>query len=156
MDSLEQLIHEALGIELRHRRGTGSVRRLITIKQVYHQSYHDPANWSPHRFIHLLHNDPAVGSLGYFQEFFHRGGARKLIPVAAEPPFYEIEIVSGGEWRGPQQCPLSDPPTAGEVAHIRAAWQPKSWHPAWKHLQRKRAAKLDPQKILSELFGIKA
>jgi hypothetical protein len=151
---LDQLIREALNIELRNRRGTGSVRRLITLKQVYHQSYHDPANWSPSRFIHLLHNDQSVGSLGFFQEFFHRSGARKLIPVAGEPLFYEVEIVSGGEWRGPHICPLADPPTAGEIAHIRAAWQPKAFKPAWKHLKRRAAAKLDPERILSEMFGI--
>jgi hypothetical protein len=150
---LDALVREAIGIDLRQRRGAGSVKRLRLIDQIVRSSYADPANWKPNRFVHLLHNDPEVGSLGFFQEFFHKSGARKLVSCP-EPALYEIEIVDGGEWRGPQTTPPIDPPTEGEVAHIRNSWQDRTWRPSWKHLQRaaRGKPKIGADALLKRLF----
>lgn len=134
---LDDLLAEALAIELRKRRGTHSVQRLRLIGEVVRASFSEDS-WRAARVLHIIHNNQAVGSLGYFQEYAHlRTAARKLVRIDGEPARYEVEIVSGREWAGPCQH-VVDPPTEGEIAAIRAHWQPHAVQFAWKHLEKIR------------------
>lgn len=162
MEDLDNLLAEALTIAMRNKRGQGSVARLRTIGETLNQSFNNPDNWTARRILHILHNNPEVGSLGYFQEHIHRqSGARRLTRLEFEPLYSELEIVTGREWCGPLQHTV-DPPTEGEISAIREYWHPTSLRFAWKHLRGERRVKpitkpqvanRTPEQMLKELFA---
>lgn len=137
-DILDDLLAEALQIELRSRRGQGSVRRLRQIREICTQSLHCETSWRKSRTILLLHNE--VGALGYFDEFIHKSTlARQLHRLTEEPSVTpEIEIVSGPEWLGGPRFHLVDPPTEAEITRIRELYRPRLVRYPWKHLKGKR------------------
>lgn len=136
-DILDDLLAEALRIELRNRRGSGSVKRLKEIQRICTQSLHAAGAWKHSRFVLVLHNE--IGQLGYFEELSHRSGlARQLHRLDSEPDHYEIEVVTGPEWTGGPRVHLVDPPTETEVTRIRAYWKPKVVKFPWKHLRGSR------------------
>lgn len=159
MEELDNLLAEALIIAMRNKRGQGSVQRLREIDNTLNQSFHNPENWVARRTLHIIHNNPEVGSLGFFQEHIHKqSGARRLTRLETEPEFAELEIVTGREWCGPLQHTV-DPPTEGEISAIRAYWKPSSLRFAWKHLcghhkpPAKPSVTRTPEQLLMELFA---
>lgn len=137
MDELETLLAEALQHELHQRRGKGTINRLSQIRDACHAVYSNPENWTASRTIALVHVESGE-TLGLFQEYLHKKTiARKLCRIEAGDNPVE-ERVSGPEWLGGYVHRV-DPPTESEIARIRAAWLPRTWKPAWKHLTTKRA-----------------
>ena len=135
---LDDLLAEALSIELRNRRGQGSVKRLRQIQDICTQSLHSPNSWTKTRVVLVLHNE--VGALGYFEEFTHKSSlARQLKRLEGEPQSpYEIEIVSGPEWTGGPRFHEVDPPTESEIARIREIYRPRQVRYPWRHLRGAR------------------
>jgi hypothetical protein len=69
-------------------------------------TYANPLNWTTGRVIELIHRDE--GSLGMFQEFFHRlsPSARRLLPASAGSIPTMTELVWGEFWlHGKFQAP---------------------------------------------------
>lgn len=145
---LDQLLAESLAIELRHRRGKGSVNRLEEIKRVCHSTYTNEDNWLPGRLIELSHRD--TGSyIGLFQEMLHRRvNARKLVRVIqTELPAERlnslcVEYVEGPLWLGGPFTHVVDPPTEADIAAVRKYFRPHYWKPAWKPARPKSADQL--------------
>lgn len=135
MDMLENLLREALTHELNHKRGKGTINRLAEIRTICSSMYTNPDNWAATRTIALVHLETGE-TLGLFQEYQHKKTtARKLERIASDNTAdCNTEFVSGPQWIQPYIHKV-DPPTEGELAHIRAKWVPKMWKPAWKHLK---------------------
>ena len=151
-DILDDLLAEALAIELRNRRGPNSVKRLRQIQSICTQSLHNPESWQRTRTVLILHNE--AGSLGYFEEFVHKTSrARKLHRLDSEPEgYYETEIVRSSEWLGGPLIHHVDPPTETEISRIREFYKPRLVRYPWKHLRGQRRQSTLPHRSADELL----
>ena len=63
-------------------------KRLHRSQEPQLSTYANPLNWTTGRVIELIHRDE--GSLGNFQEFFHRlsPSARRLLPATILPALF--------------------------------------------------------------------
>lgn len=80
-------------------------------------TYANPLNWTLGRVIELVHRDE--GSLGNFQEYFHRLSptARRLLPASPEATPMTSETVFGEFWLHPK---FQAPEHEDSEAEIRA------------------------------------
>lgn len=80
-------------------------------------TYANPLNWTTGRIVELLHRDE--GSLGNFQEYFHRLSptARRLLPAPPNSTPTMTELVWGEFWLHPK---FQAPEHEDSEAEIRA------------------------------------
>ena len=83
-------------------------------------TYANPRNWTTGRVIELVHSEE--GSLGTFQEYFHRlsPSARRLLPAAAGLPAVTSELVFGDFWLHPKFSAPSETDSEDEISAIHA------------------------------------
>ncbi len=83
-------------------------------------TYANPQNWTLGKVIELVH--ATEGSLGTFQEYFHRLSptARRLLPAAAGLVSIQTELVFGDFWLHPKFQAPCETDTEDEISAIHA------------------------------------
>lgn len=83
-------------------------------------TYANPLNWTTGKVIELVHANK--GSLGTFQEYFHRLSptARRLLPAAAGLVAVQSELVFGDFWLHPKFQSPCEADSEDEISAIHA------------------------------------
>jgi hypothetical protein len=86
-------------------------------------TYANPLNWRLGQVVSLIH--ATEGSLGNFQEYFHKlsPSARRLLPAHPAAVPVRSELVFGDFWLHPKFSAQSEPDSEAEIRAIEARFR---------------------------------